>query len=940
MRDNADVFALDNSELGHTDLVHHHVDTGDHPPVKQPMRRVPFVYREKIAGLMKEMEEAGVIKPSSSPWASPVVLVPKKDGTCRFCIDYRKDVYPLPRIDDILDTLGGTKYFSSLDLAAGYWQIGLDAESASKSAFTTHRGLHEFTRMPFGMCNAPATFQRLMEIVLAGMLWESCFAYIDDLLVCSKTFAEHLEHHKQVFARLRKANLRLKARKCLFLREEILYLGYVVTKQGIKPDPLKTDKIRNYPAPVSVTQVRQFLGLASYYRRFVQGFSGIASPLHLLLKRDAVFQWTTECQNAFNQLKDSLVNAPVLAYPQFQSSHPFILETDASAKGLGAVLAQQQEDGQVHPIAFTSRSLTASERNYGITELETLGLVWAAKMYRPYILGHSCVAFTDHAACMSLLNVAHPSSKLARWAMAIQELDMNIRHRSGKSNRVADALSRNPVPVADILQVEAKGESTPSSAECESDIGRLQRRDGELSVILDYLEKDILPTDVRQARKLAVESPNFEVIDGVLCYENPATPGLWRIAVPKSLRPTLLKESHAGKFVGHFAEKKLYATLRTKYWWKGMRAEVRKYCRSCLMCASRKGPGRAQHPQLQPIAVGGPFHMVGVDVLQLPPSFQGNQYAVVFMDYFTKWPEVFATSDQTAETVARLLVEHVIARHGAPELLLSDRGPNFLSALVQEVCKLVGTTKLNTSGYHPQCDGLVEKFNGTLINMLSKCVGKYGRDWDCHLPYLLFAYRVAVQESTQASPFFLLYGREPRTPTESALDQPRTVYQVDFPDYCTELVANLSDAWSLAHQNIERAQGKQKVQYDKRARESKLKVGDRVMVHFPSQVTGKAWKFSRPFFGPYKVLSLTPTNAEVQLLNAPQDQPIFVSLSRVRPCYEEMSDEIWAGHSNRTPRRLRKKVESPKRLNSVTRNWERSGPVTRAMARARESQGI
>ena len=207
-----------------------------------------------------------------------------------------------------------------------------------------------------------------------------------------------------------------------------------MTKQGIKPDPLKTDKIRNYPAPVSVTQVRQFLGLASYYRRFVQGFSGIASPLHLLLKRDAVFQWTTECQNAFNQLKDS---CPSVGLSTIPAQSPFHL---ASAKGLGAVLAQQQEDGQVHPIAFTSRSLTASKRTYGITELETLKLVWAAKMFRPYILGHSCVAFTDHAACMSLQNVAHPSSKLAGWAMAIQELDMNIRHRSGKSNRVADTL--------------------------------------------------------------------------------------------------------------------------------------------------------------------------------------------------------------------------------------------------------------------------------------------------------------------------------------------------------------------------------------------------------------------------------------------------------------------------------------------------------------------
>ena len=218
--------------------------------------------------------------------------------------------------------------------------------------------------------------------------------------------------------------------------------------------------------------------------------------------------------------------------------------------------------------------------------------------------------------------------------------------------------------------------------------------------------------------------------------------------------------------------------------------------------------------------------MVGVDILQLPMSMDGNQYAVVFMDYFTKWPEVFAVPDQTAETIARLLVEQVIPRHGVPEQLLSDRGKNFLSSLVQEVCKLIGTKKINTSGYHPQCDGLVEKFNSTLISMLSKSVGKYGRDWDKHLPYLLFAYRVAVQESTKASPFYLLYGREPQVPTSDALAQPRTIYQVDFPDYLTEMVANLSDAWALAHRNIEKAQRKQKEQYDKKSSASALQVGD------------------------------------------------------------------------------------------------------------------
>lgn len=268
---------------------------------------------------------------------------------------------------------------------------------------------------------------------------------------------------------------------------------------------------------------------------------------------------------------------------------------------------------------------------------------------------------------------------------------------------------------------------------------------------------------------------------------------------------------------------------------------------------------------------------------------------------------------------------------------MSDRGANFLSSLVQEVLKLVGTAKINTSGYHPQCDGLVEKFNGTLVNMLAKSVTKYGRDWDSHLPYLLFAYRVAVQESTQASPFYLLYGREARVPTESALNQPRTPYQVEFPDYCSELVAHLSDAWDLAHRNIARAQKKQKTQYDKKATQPKLKVGDRVMVHFPSQVTGKAWKLARPFFGPYTVLSLTPTNAEVQLLNSPNDPSIFVSLERVRRCYDEMTEKVWTGHQARTKKTSRP-TANRKDPKPVEQRLERAGPVTRSMTRESAKQ--
>ena len=480
-------------------------------------------------------------------------------------------------------------------------------------------------------------------------------------------------------------------------------------------------------------------------------------------------------------------------------------------------------------------------------------------------------------------------------------------------------------------------------AECDSDgdlaytshvslpeLAKKQQEDPELASIFLYLQNGVLPENEVAACRLVLERSRYSIVDGILHYENPDVPGVLRCAVPLCLREQLLKEAHGGKFAGHFAERKIYKTLRKKYWWNGMHADVQKYCRACLECATRKGPGRGTRPPLNPIPIGGPFHRIGIDVLQLPLSFNGNQYALVMMDYFTKWPEVFAIPDQQASTIARFLVEQVITRHGVPEQLLSDRGANFLSELLLEVCKLMGIEKLNTSGYHPQTDGMVEKFNSTLIGMLSKCVEKHGRDWDVQLPYVMFAYRVAVHESTQESPFFLLYGRDARTPTETALTQCRTPYQVDLSDYRAEMVANLSDAWALAHSHIEESQSQQKRQYDKKSDEkARWRIGDRVMVHMPGTVKGKAWKLARAFYGPYRVISLT---SEVRLVDKPQDSTIFVALERLRPCPGELKNVSWSGHTRKRTQRARKSQQVP--VPSVPcRQQSYTGPVTRSRSR-------
>ena len=382
-------------------MVTHSILTGDHRPIRQPVRRTPFALREKVDTLVREMLEQKVIKPSDleSPWASPIVLVQKKNGGVRFCVDYRKlnrltklDEVPLPRIDDTLDLLSGARYFTTLDLASGYWQVAIEESSKEKTAFTTYSGLYQFKKMPFGLVNAQVTFQRLMEVVLSGLDRTVCLVYLDDILVIGKTLEEHNVNISRVLEHMRSAGLLLQPKKCHFAREEVGYVGHVVSAEGVRMDPRKLEAVQQYPStavPADVKTLRSFLGLASNYRRFVPNFAMVARPLHALTKKDMPFLWTPQCQHSFGALKELLTSAPVLSFPQFDK--PFILETDASGLGLGAVLAQRQEDRAVQPIAYASRSLQTHERNYGITELEGLGVVWAVRHRHP------CDVYTDHS---------------------------------------------------------------------------------------------------------------------------------------------------------------------------------------------------------------------------------------------------------------------------------------------------------------------------------------------------------------------------------------------------------------------------------------------------------------------------------------------------------------------------------------------------------------
>ena len=558
-------------------------------------------------------------------------------------------------------------YFTTLDLASGYWQVAMEPRSQEKTAFSTYAGHYELCKMPFGLVNAPSTFQCLMEIVLAGLARKCCLVYLDDVLVFGRSLDEHNENLSKVFKRLRAAGLKLKPKKCRFDMTEVVYLGHVISAEGVRADPRKVSAVQEFPTPVDTKTLHSFLGLASYYRRFVPGFSIVAGPLHSLIKKDVPFIWTTECQTAFSRLKNMLTSSSNLAYPDF--SQPFVLETDASVAGLGAVLAQRTTDGTPRPIAYASRSLQRHERNYGITELEGLGVVWAVKHFRPYLYGHQCEVFTDHVALKSLLNTPQPSGKLARWGMAIQELDLTISHRAGKHNANADALSRSPLPhscEADTSSPDAVIASLVAE-EVEENLASLQQKDPELATIMGYLETGALPEDESVSKRLSLTESQYLLQDGVLYHvEEDST---LHVVPPSESRKKLFTEAHGGRFGAHLGDVKVHSELKWHYWWRGMWGDITKWSRGCTVCATH-GPDQAVKPVLTPIPVAGPFDRVGIDVVQFPLSRNGNRYAVVVVDYLTKWPEVFAVPDLSAFTIAKLIVEEVVSRHGVPSEIL------------------------------------------------------------------------------------------------------------------------------------------------------------------------------------------------------------------------------------------------------------------------------
>lgn len=844
--------------------VDHHIDLipGAVPP-SRPTFRMSQHELDELKKQLRELLDAGFIQPSKSPYGAPVLFVRKKDGSQRMCIDYRalnnltiKNKYPLPRIDELMDRLQGAKYFTKIDLRSGYHQVRIQPDDVSKTAFRTRYGHYEFLVMPFGLTNAPATFMHMMNSILTEHLDTFVIVFLDDILIYSKTLEEHTEHVKQVLQILRDNHLYAKESKCEFFQTEVEFLGHIVGKDGVQMMEEKLKAISEWPIPHNVEQIRSFLGTTGYYRKFVQDYSRIASPLTHLLHHDVKWEWTSAQQESFDTLKQCMLQRPILILPN--PSVPFVVTTDASGYAIGATLSQDQGKG-LQPIAYLSKKMIEAETRYPVHEQELLAILHALKEWRHYLHGNpfTVIVKTDHNSLQYVQSQPNLSNRQVRWMEYLQQFDFKIEYMKGKENVVADALSRRSDHKNDKSDEKCAVELESSSTYSNPLLNLLMTSIAVAPNCLDIINK--YQTDAKCVALLAnpTSERHISLKNGYLYFKNS------RIYIPNdaSLKLSILSECHDNPLGGHLGVTKTIHQVKQHFYWPNMDAEITKYVTSCVSCQRNKPSSQAPMGLLQPLPIpDAPWDQVTMDLItQLPMSISGYDAIVVFVDKLTKMIHCVATTTTvTAPELAHIFFDNVIRYHGIPTSIVSDRDPRFTSHFWRSLWKQLGTHLRMSTAFHPQTDGQTERANRTIEEIMRAYVNEKQNDWDTHLTAIEIAYNNSVHASTNATPYYLNHGREISLPLDklSVLSNPNPS--------SSERIQQLQLDIEKAKNCLKQAQERQIKYANQHRRHMQFNIGDPVLLSTEDLNlvdSTRTRKLSSKYIGPFAITRVISANA-------------------------------------------------------------------------------
>lgn len=802
-------------KIGRTHILEHFIDTGNSPPFKIKQYPLPQAMEVHVNNEIDTLLKLGVIEPSTSPYCSPICLTHKPDGSIRLLLDARflnkqtkADSYMIPNIEVILSQLRDTRYISSIDLKHAFYQIPLEKSSRPKTAFAIRsRGLFQFTSTPFGLISSPATMSRLMDMVIGPSLEPYCFYYLDDIIVCTSQFDKHIEILSKVYEKLKEANLTVNIDKCHFCRPSLRYLGYTLDENGLSIDGEKTKAITNYPVPRTTTEVRRFLGVVSYYRRFLNNFSTLSAPISDLLsnrKKNQPISWTPEAQKAFDDIKTVLTTAPVLCSPDFNKS--FYLMCDASDVGIGSVLFQL-EDGLEHPVAYYSKKLNKCQKKYTTTEKEALAVLLSIDHFRYYLLGRHFTVITDHSSLVWLNNMKKPSPRLARWILQLSQYNFSIVHRRATGTVPADFLSR--VPEINVLDLS------------------LLKPDNWYKNMINKVQSD--PDSY----------PNFKVENNILYkhvfnkYASICNLTDWKIVVPTENRLELLSKFHDDPTAAHFGVFKTLERISELYYWPKMRQSVQKYVRRCKVCAACKPINLPQAGLMGKYRnIEFPFQLISCDLIgPYPRSRQGNTCALVIVDFFSKFVLIQPLKQATSSAIVKFIENNVFLIFGVPQIVAVDNGKQFTSQLFKNLMSKYNVQSIwYTANYTPQANH-TERVNKSIVTAIRSYCFSDHRTWDVELQKIAQAIRLSKHEVTEFPPSFLVFARNVPVSgsffgniAENANNQPAIADKIHRLQDTQEMPKIFEDVRKKLH----KAYIKSSNRYNLRKRDIKFHVGDHV----------------------------------------------------------------------------------------------------------------